>query len=108
MTISGVSRHRVSDPPPRRDRRLVYGAAALAVVLVAGIAYAVWPNSSPSSTAGGGAATRSVASHAGALELNASGSQLVSWNQTSTYCAQDSISTGDGTVATDSTGNAAL
>jgi hypothetical protein len=113
MTISGVSRHRVSQPPPRRDRRLVYVAVVLAVIVVAVVAYAVWPSSSPSSTSAGtaggsGTPNSAVAAHAGSLELNAAGSQLVSWNQTSSYCAQDGISTGDGTVATDSTGNATL
>jgi len=103
MTISGVSRHRVAEPRRRPGKGLVYGAAALAVALVAGIAYAVWP-----STAAGPSPMSSVAAHAGALQLDASGSQLVSWNQTPTYCAHGNISVGNGTVATDSSGNAAL
>ncbi len=46
--------------------------------------------------------------HAGSLVLNATGSQLTAWNQTSSYCPETPGFTGDGTVTTDSSGNAAL
>jgi hypothetical protein len=46
--------------------------------------------------------------YAGSLVLNAAGSQLTAWNQTSSYCSQTPGFTGDGTVGTDSSGNAAL
>jgi hypothetical protein len=73
----------------------------VAVVAVAGIAYAVWP-SSPSYTPMAGA------DHAGSLVLNDSGSQLVSWNKTSSFCSSDSISQPTGTVSTDASGDATL
>jgi hypothetical protein len=102
MTISGVSRHRVAEPRRRFDRRYLYALVALVVVVVAGAVYALRPSPAPS------AVPLVATQHAGSLVLNETGSQLVSWNQTSTYCAGDNISTGNGTVATDSSGNAAL
>lgn len=45
-------------------------------------------------------------SYAGTLLLNATGSQLASWNQTSTYCPENSWQIANGTVATDSFGDA--
>jgi hypothetical protein len=103
MTISGVSRHRLNQRPQRRfDKRYLFALIALAVVVVAGIVYAVWPSS------GGVPPSAAVARYEGSLELNASGSQLVSWNQTSTYCTSDSIDKPTGTVATDSSGDATL
>jgi hypothetical protein len=48
------------------------------------------------------------ASHAGSVLLNATGSQVASWNQTSTFCPQDSWQVADGTVSTDHSGDAVL
>jgi hypothetical protein len=48
------------------------------------------------------------ANHAGSLVLNASGSELTSWNQTSTFCPEQSFPLADGAVSTDSDGNATL
>src|ERR1700685_735422 len=49
-----------------------------------------------------------VASYAGSLELNASGSELASWNQTSSFCPEASWAVPDGTVSTNSAGDATL
>jgi hypothetical protein len=48
------------------------------------------------------------ANYAGSLVLSQSGSQLTSWNQTSSYCPQESWQVPNGTVGTDSSGNATL
>ena len=40
--------------------------------------------------------------------LNATGSQLASWNQTSSFCSGESWEVPDGTVSTDSSGDAVL
>ena len=48
------------------------------------------------------------ASHAGPLELSASGAQLAAWDHTSSQCAQASWELPNGTVATDSSGNVEL
>ncbi|HEY7276847.1 MAG TPA: hypothetical protein VH594_12840 [Trebonia sp.] len=48
------------------------------------------------------------ADHAGSLLLNATGSQLTSWNQTSEFCTEQSWEVPNGTVSTDSTGTALL
>jgi hypothetical protein len=104
MTASGVSSHRVTERQPRRrfDKRFLYVFAVLAVVVVAGVVYAVWPSSS------GGETPLAGSQYAGSLVLNAPGSQLASWNKTSSYCTSDSISTPTGTVATNSSGDATL
>jgi hypothetical protein len=104
MTASGVSSHRVTDPQPRRrfDKRFLYVAIVLAVVVVAGVVYAVWPSPSSSESPLAGA------QHAGSLVLNATGSEVASWNKTSSYCTSDSISTPTGTVATNASGDATL
>jgi hypothetical protein len=103
MTISGVSRHRQNARPKRTfDKRYLFALIALVVVAVAGVVYAVWP---AAANVGPAAA---VGRYAGSLELNETGSQLTSWNQTSTICTSDSISQPTGTVATDSSGDATL
>jgi len=104
MTASGVSSHRVTEPQPRRrfDKRYLYVAIVLAVAVVAGVVYAVWPSSSSSESPLAGS------QHAGSLVLNATGSELASWNKTSSYCTSDSISSPTGTVATDASGDATL
>lgn len=48
------------------------------------------------------------ASYAGGVMLNATGATLRSWNQTSSFCAGQSWEVGDGTVSTDSSGDAVL
>jgi hypothetical protein len=48
------------------------------------------------------------ASYAGSLVLNATGAQLKSWNQTSSYCRGQSWEVPDGEVATDSSDDAVL
>ena len=48
------------------------------------------------------------ASYAGSVTLNATGSQLTSWNQTSTFCTGQSWEVPDGKVSTDSSGDAVL
>jgi hypothetical protein len=48
------------------------------------------------------------ASYAGSLILNATGSQLTSWNQTASYCPQTPGFVPDGAIGTDSSGNATL
>lgn len=47
-------------------------------------------------------------SYAGAVMMNATGSQLTSWNQTSSFCSGQSWEVPDGTVSTDSSDNAVL
>lgn len=101
MTISRTAGHRVNQRNRGFDKRYIAILAVVAVAAVAGIAYAVWP-SSPGYTPMAGA------DHAGSLVLNDSGSQLVSWNKTSSYCSSDSISQPTGTVSTDSSGDATL
>jgi hypothetical protein len=49
-----------------------------------------------------------VVSYVGSLLLNATGSQLESWNQTSTYCRNESWEVPDGLVSTDSGNDAVL
>jgi hypothetical protein len=103
MISSEIPGHRL-DRGRRRapGRRTLVVLAALAIVLVGGIVYAVWP---------GGSADQpdsAVASYAGSLVLNSSGSQLVGWNKTPSYCGNDGISTPNGTVAADASGDATL
>jgi hypothetical protein len=83
--------------------RLAYGSAATVVVVIAAalIAGHVF-SSSPLPVAG------SLTHYAGSLELDASGSELASWNQTSSFCTSPSWSVPDGTVSTDSAGDATL
>jgi hypothetical protein len=46
--------------------------------------------------------------YAGGVLLNATGATLTSWNQTSSFCSGQSWEVGDGTVSTDSSGDAVL
>jgi hypothetical protein len=48
------------------------------------------------------------AQYAGSVLLNATGSQVASWNQTSTFCPEDSWQVADGTVSTDHSDDAVL
>jgi hypothetical protein len=65
--------------------------------------------SSPTSSSpvnNSGTALGGAANYAGSLELSESGSQLTSWNQTSSFCSEQSWEVGNGTVSTDSSGDA--
>jgi hypothetical protein len=62
----------------------------------------------PASISDAGAAPKAGGNHAGSLELNATGSELASWNATSTFCPGNSWQVPDGKVATDSNGDATL
>lgn len=48
------------------------------------------------------------ADYAGSLILNATGSQLESWNETSTFCRDESWEIPDGSISTDSSGDTLL
>ena len=88
-------------PPLPKQAKIAMCAAAVVVVGAAVlIGVHVATGSAPVPLAG--------ADHAGSLELNASGSQLASWNQTSTFCQDNSWPLADGTVSTDSAGDATL
>jgi hypothetical protein len=102
MTTSRVSSHRPTQRRRRFDNRYFILIAVVVVVVIAGVVYAVRPKAAASV-----APPAAGASHAGSLVLNATGSELVSWNKTPSYCA-NGIGVGNGTVATDSSGNAAL
>jgi hypothetical protein len=56
----------------------------------------------------GGAMPMGGASYAGSLMLDDTGAQLTSWNQTSSFCSEQSWSVPNGTVSTDSSGDALL
>jgi hypothetical protein len=58
--------------------------------------------SAPSSGGDGGATPLGGASYAGSLVLNDTGSQLAAWNQTSTFCPEQSWQVPNGTVSTGS------
>jgi Glycosyl hydrolases family 16 len=82
---------------------LAYGSAATVVVIAAAlIAWHVFSSGPPLPVAA------SLTHYAGSLELDASGSELASWNQTPSFCTSPSWSVPDGTVATDSAGDATL
>jgi len=89
-------------PPLPRQAKLAIGAGVAVVVAAAAVVGVDVATSGPAPV------PAAAASYAGSLELNASGSQLASWNQTSTYCTEDSWEVPDGTVSTDSSGDAAL
>jgi hypothetical protein len=83
--------------------KLAYGGAAGGAILAAGlIGVHVLSGGKPEAPAG------AAASYAGSLELDASGAELASWNQTSSFCPQSSWTVPDGTVSTDPVGNAML
>jgi hypothetical protein len=70
------------------------------------------PIGSPSPTAAASKAASSAplagGDYAGSLVLDDTGSQLISWNQTSSFCSSQSWEVPDGVVATDSSGEATL
>jgi hypothetical protein len=81
---------------------LIYTGAAVLVILAAaaiGVRVLTTKSTVPEGPAAG---------YAGALELSASGAQLASWDQTSSYCHQSSWTVADGTVTTDPAGGALL
>jgi len=92
-------RQKASIPP---KVKLAYGAAAVVAVLAAA-AIGVHVLTTPSTVPGGAAA-----GYAGALELNASGAEIASWNQTSNFCPEASWAVPDGTVTTNDAGDALL
>jgi hypothetical protein len=89
-------------PPLPKQAKIAMCAAVVAVFGLAGLIGVYVAASRPAT------APLAAASYAGSLELDASGSQLASWNQTSTYCTQDSWEVPDGTVSTGSSGDATL
>lgn len=89
---------------------VVVGAAVLVGVHAVtsssgGAAVPAIPASSIADTAG---PPMAGADHAGSLELNATGSQLLSWNQTSSFCQGSSWEVPNGKVAVDSSGDLTL
>jgi hypothetical protein len=64
------------------------------------------PSTTPSGTSG--SSPVGGASYAGSLIMDTTGSQLVSWNATSSYCPNTSWQIADGQVSTDSSGAATL
>jgi hypothetical protein len=93
----------------------------LLLAVLGGVGYVVYPRPSHAPSAASHAPTAPTApaaqnvppplaarSYAGALILNQSGSQLASWNQTSSYCPTDSGWSADGTVGTNSAGDVTL
>jgi hypothetical protein len=93
----------VTQKPPLPKQAKLAICAGVAVVVVAAAAVGV-----EVATSGPAPVPVAAASYAGSLELNASGSQLASWNQTSTYCTEDSWEVPSGTVSTDPSGDATL
>ena len=89
-------------PPLPKQAKIAMCAAVVFVVGAAALigVYAATSGPAPVPLAAG--------SYAGSLVLNESGSQLASWNQTSAFCPQDSWQVPDGTVSTDSAGDATL
>lgn len=103
MTISGTSRHRLNERQPRRvNKRYLYVVAVVVVLAVGGVVYAVLPGKSS------GPRPAFQAQEAGSLLLNATGSQVASWDKTSSYCGGDGISVASGSVSTSSSGDATL
>jgi hypothetical protein len=89
-----------SSLPPRVKLAYVGGAAvAIAATALIGVHVLTTRSAVPAGPA---------ASYAGSLELSASGAELASWNQTSSYCRQSSWTVPDGTVTTDPAGDALL
>jgi hypothetical protein len=92
--------------PPRV--KLAYGGAAvvaIAATALIGLHVATSPSSPPPSSP---PPVGAAASYAGPLQLNASGAELASWNQTPSFCPEVSWGVPDGAVSTDDAGNALL
>lgn len=64
--------------------------------------------SSSPAPANSGSSPLGGANYAGSLELTESGSQLTSWNVTSSYCTEQSWGVPDGSVGTDADGDATI
>jgi len=97
------AQHSASPRPslPRQAKLALCGSVVVVVAAAALIGVHV-------ATAGRAAAPLAASSYAGSLELDASGSELASWNQTSTFCPEASWQVPDGSVATDASGDATL
>ncbi len=96
------ARPRPRPPLPRQAKIAVFASAVVVVAAAAliGVHVAASGTAAPPPLA--------AASYAGSLELNASGAELASWNQTSTFCPEASWQVPDGTVGTDASGDATL
>jgi hypothetical protein len=89
-------------PLPGRVKLAIGGGVAVAVALI-GVHLAT-SGSGPSPVPVG-----AVASYSGSLKLDVSGSELASWNQTSTYCPDEAPwLVPDGTVSTNSAGDVTM
>jgi hypothetical protein len=66
------------------------------------------PTASSASTPARSLTPLAGGNYAGSLVLNETGAQLTSWNQTSSFCPEQSWSIPNGTIGTDSSGNATL
>lgn len=66
------------------------------------------PSTGSSAPRAGGSGPLAGGEHAGSLILDANGSQLTSWNQTSDFCTSNSWEVPDGAVSTNSNGDATL
>ena len=88
-------------PLPRQAKLALCGSVVVVVAAAALIAVHV-------ATAARAPVPLAASSYAGSLELDASGAELASWNQTSTFCPEASWQVPDGSVATDSSGDATL
>jgi hypothetical protein len=114
-------------PPGRGNKKLALYAGLLAVLgaaVFAGVQLTASPGqtaaivipSAPAVTAvapaevGSGTTPGPVAGsqYAGAVQLNATGSQLATWNQTRTFCSHDHWTVANGSVYTDSRNEAVL
>jgi len=83
--------------------KLAYGGGAAGAILAAGLIGVHVLTAGKQAAPVGGAA-----SYAGSLELDASGAELASWNQTSSFCPESSWTVPDGTVSTNTAGDAML
>src|ERR1700740_411624 len=92
---------RQKPPLPKQAKLAAFARAAVVGAAAAAVGVHV-------ATSGPAPVPVAAASYAGSLELNASGSQLASWNQTSKYCTEDSWEVPDGAVSTGSSGDATL
>jgi hypothetical protein len=92
---------RQKPPLPKQAKLAIFASAATVVAAAGAVGVHV-------ATSGPAPVPVAAASYAGSLELNASGAQLASWNQTSKYCTEDSWEIPDGAVSTDSSGDATL
>jgi hypothetical protein len=93
----------------------VGGAVVVGAGILIGVHVATSPGGSgmsvppvPASISDAATSPVGGAAYAGSLQLNEAGSALTSWNATPKFCAEDPWEVADGTVATDSAGDATL